>query len=375
MGEVLSCRGCGSGYLKPVLDLGRQPLAENDDGHRYPLGLIQCGNCGLVQLGRSVDRETVFRSGHPYTTGSTRALRAHFGELAAMVAPLLERQSLIIDIGANDGTFLAAVRRRVPGVRVLGIEPTGAARLARVKQVPVERAFWSREVAGDIVSTLGRATVVTASNVLAHTGDVHDFLAGVQDVLDERGTFITENHDFASVVNGLQIDTVYHEHEMFFTPATLGRLLEQHGFTASRIEQIPVHGGSFRTWAVRCKPDLQARADTARDQLCRLMEIASEAGPVYGVGAATRATPLIHWAGLARWLRLVVEVPGHPKIGSTMPGTMIPVTDEKYLVEDQPPHALLLCWHVAADVVPKLRAAGYEGKFIVPLPQARIWHG
>jgi hypothetical protein len=105
------------------------------------------------------------------------------------------------------------------------------------------------------------------------------------------------------------------------------------------------------------------------------MEIASEAGPVYGVGAATRATPLIHWAGLARWLRLVVEVPGHPKIGSTMPGTMIPVTDEKYLVEDQPPHALLLCWHVAADVVPKLRAAGYEGKFIVPLPQARIWHG
>jgi C-methyltransferase C-terminal domain/Putative zinc binding domain/Methyltransferase domain len=379
MGEVRACRGCGAGFgpavFDRILDLGYQPLAENDDGKGYPLDLIQCRQCGLVQLGYSVSREAVFRDDHPYLTGSTRALREHFGALAAEVAPMLGHGSLIIDIGANDGTFLEAVRRRAPGARVLAIEPTGAAKECRARTIPVEREFWSAALADRIAGSLGRATVVTASNVMAHVSDVHGFLAGVERVLAERGILVAENHDFASVVNGLQIDTVYHEHEMYYTPATFGALLERHGFLTSRIDRIDTHGGSFRTWAARRKPDLQARADTARDQLCRLLEIACEEGPVYGIGAATRATPLIHWADADRWVHKVCEVPGHPKIGTTVPGTEMEIVDEAELIRDQPPYALLFCWHVAADVVPKLRAAGYEGKFIVPLPQARIWNG
>jgi hypothetical protein len=373
--DVRACRGCGSDELPPILDLGSQPLAENDNGWQYPLALVRCGNCGLVQLSHSVDRSAVFRDDHPYTTGSTRALREHFEALADKVAPLLERQSLIIDIGANDGTFLAAVARRVPGARLLAVEPTGAADLARARNLPVAQAFWSPDVAADVLATLGPAAVVTASNVMAHVSDVHGFLRGVSGVLAERGTFITENHDFASVVNGLQLDTVYHEHELYYTPATLGRLLEQHGLTTSAFEMLGTHGGSFRTWAVHTRPDLQYRAQEAARRLNRVLEMAAAQGPVYGVGAATRATPLIHWAGVDKWVHKVCEVPGHPKIGTVMPGTAMAVVDEAELIRDQPPYALLFCWHVASDVVPKLRAAGYEGKFIVPLPKAGIWNG
>jgi hypothetical protein len=373
---VVFCYGCRhGGCLAPVLDLGLQPLAERDDGFRYPLGLQQCDRCGLVQATWEVPRDRVFPDDHPYVTGSTRALREHFGNLATEAALLLDDSGLIIDIGANDGTMLALVRRKMPSARVLAVEPTGAGDLARARSVPVEKAFWSRELAGDIAAWMGQARVITASNVMAHTGDIHGFLDGVATALAPDGTFICENHDFASVEAGLQIDTVYHEHLLYYTPPVLGRLLEQHGFMITRTEQIATHGGSFRVYAARRPGSLRDRAIAARDQLCRLLEIAGEDGPVYGVGAATRATPLIHYAGLERWLRLVVEVPGHPKIGSTIPGTMIPVVDEAALVSDAPPTALLLCWHVADSVVPKLRAAGYEGKFIVPLPQARYYRG
>lgn len=375
---VTSCLGCGAGWisLREILDLGSQPLAERDDGHRYPLGLQQCSRCGLVQLTWAVPREDVFPPDHPYVTGATRALREHFGELAVVAEGLLGPGELIIDIGANDGTFLDAVRRLEPRARLLAVEAAAsAAKLARAKVIPVEQGFWSHEMAGDIVKTLGRAAVITASNVMAHVADIHEFLDGVTLALDDGGTFICENHDFASVEGGLQIDTVYHEHLFYFTPATLGRLLEQHGLTVSRIEQIGTHGGSFRTWATRRTGTLQQRAETARDQLCRLLELASEDGPVYGVGAATRATPLIHFAGLQRWLTMVAEVPGHPKIGTTIPGTMIPVADERALTEDQPPHAVLFAWHIAGDIVPKLRAAGYEGKIIIPLPRAGYYRG
>lgn len=374
-GRIKSCLGCGAEWMVTILDLGRQPLAERAIGQRYPLGLQECSNCGLVQATWFVNRAEVFPDDHPYVTGSTAALRLHFRGLAAEAAARLHDRDLIIDIGANDGTLLNAVRHLNPVARLLAVEPTGAGKLARAKGIPVEQAFWSRKLAGEVRDSLGLAQVITASNVAAHVADIHEFLDAVTLALAEGGTFISENHDFASVEGGLQIDTVYHEHLMYYTPSVFGRLLEQHGFSVSRIEQVATHGGSFRTYATRRPGNLQQRADTTRDQLCRLLEAASEDGPVYGVGAATRATPLINYARLDRWLRLVVEVPGHPKIGSTIPGTMIPVTDEKVLIEDAPPTALLLCWHVADSVVPKLRAAGYEGSFIVPLPRAGYYRG
>jgi hypothetical protein len=375
-GPVTSCGLCGDRTrFTKILDLGNQPLAERDDGRRYPLGLLECGSCGLIQLSYMVNRREVFPPEHPYATGNTRAMRLHFGELAAEATLLMDDRDLAVDIGANDGTLLAAVRRRMPPVRLLGIEPTGQARGCRAKAIPVEQAFFSSGLARDIVRYQGQAKVVTACNVLAHCEDPHDFAKGVALLLAPGGTFITENHDAAAVTGGLQIDTVYHEHLRFWTAATLGRLLEQHGFLITRTENIATHGGSLRTYAKLRPRSLQQRAETARDQLGRLMETASGDGPVWGIGAATRATGLIHFAGLERWIHQIAEVPGSGKIGSCMPGTQIKVADEAEMIAAQPPYAVLFAWHVADDIVPKLRAAGYEGRVIIPLPQARIYRG
>jgi hypothetical protein len=375
-GLITACGTCGDTRLREILDLGQQPLAERETGTRYPLVLLECVQCGLVQLSYEVDRTEVFPPDHPYATGNTRTLREHFGQLALEAAEQLDDQDLIVDIGASDGTFLAAVRRRMPSARVLAIEPTATgAAICRARGVPVEQAFWSAKVARDVVSALGPARVITASNVLAHVSDQHDFMAGVTALLAPGGTFITENHDVYEVIAGLQIDTVYHEHLRYWSPATLGYLLNMHGFATALTEPVDTHGGSFRTWAVRRDQDLQARAGRARDQLCTLMEAAAANGKIYGIGAATRATPLIHFAGLGRWLDRIAEVRGSAKIGTMMPGTQIYVVDERELIEAQPPTALLLAWHIADDLVPALRAAGYKGKFIVPLPSARYYRG
>jgi hypothetical protein len=93
---------------------------------------------------------------------------------------------------------------------------------------------------------------------------------------------------------------------------------------------------------------------------------------VYGVGAATRATPLIHYAGIAGMIRFVCEVPGSDKIGAYMPGTQVQVVPEEALIAAQPEYALLFAWHMADVIVPRLREAGYGGKFIVPLPEPKV---
>jgi 2-polyprenyl-3-methyl-5-hydroxy-6-metoxy-1,4-benzoquinol methylase len=376
MGSITSCGSCGHKYLSPVLNMGMQPLAERES-EPYPLRLMKCDQCTLVQLSYIVDENEMFPLEHPYATGNTQALRDHFDRLATYVADLMadDYGGLVVDIGANDGTFLEAVLRHEGSAIRVAVEPTNQAKKCLDKGIITFQRFFTPEVARDIVALVGTAQVIVACNVLAHVPDPHEFLQGVKLLLADDGVFITENHDWASISNGLQIDTVYHEHLRYYSPASLSYLLAKNGFTVSEIKPVNTHGGSFRTTAIRERNQIAMRAMNARGDLQRLLALARNEGKIYGVGACTRATPLIHYAKLDDYLSCVVEVPESEKIGTFMPGTKIPVVDEKKLIEDQPPHALLFAWHWASTIVPKLRAAGYKGKFIIPLPEPRIYNG
>lgn len=367
------CDLCGSDdYLEEILNLGAQPLAENDNGKVYPLALMRCGVCGLVQLSCTPPQEEVFAEEHPYTTGNSRERRRHFEALARKLAPRLGAGDFVVDIGANDGTFLKALRSITIGVGFLGVEPTRQA--DKSGDIPMLREFFTAKTARDIVAQVDQqADVVTASNVLAHVPDPHNFMLGVHELLADDGIFITENHDWNSVSRGAQIDTVYHEHLRYYTMATLTRLLDEHGLTVTGVEEIPAHGGSFRVTAMKEPADLQKMADRVKSRLQGILGAVD--GLVYGIGATTRATPLIHFTGIQERLECVCEVPSSDKIGSFIPGTKIPVVDEGRLVEDQPPFALLLSWHIASDIIPKIRRMGYLGTFIIPLPEPRVTDG
>lgn len=368
-GEVSACGLCGSGDLTALLDMGMQPLAERyGTGGRYPLGLLACRACTLVQLSYIADPREVFPPGHVYATGNTRVLREHYAALAAELAADLTAGDLVVDIGASDGTLL---RSFPPSLVRAGVEPTRQARKAAAEGIEVREEFFTAATARRLRAELGAAKLVTACNVLAHVPDPHDVVAGIAHLLAGDGILVTENHDVHSVLAGLQIDAVYAEHNFYWSVTTMARLLADHGLVITAAQSIPVHGGSFRVTASRQQAgDLERRAGAAAQALRTLL--GGLPGPVYGVGATTRATPLIHYAGIAPYLACVCEVPGSEKIGRTMPGTAIPIVDEEKLIADQPPYALLLSWHIADSVVPSLRAKGYQGKFVQPLPEAVI---
>jgi hypothetical protein len=368
MGKIDTCGLCGSPYLNPILDMGMQPLAEQyGNGPLYPLRLVRCRSCTLVQLDYIVPHTDLFTPGHPYAAGNSAERRRNAAELARLIPTRAD--DTLVDIGANDGTSLAAFGGRC---RLIAVEPTDQAKKIR-PPVTVYQKFFTSGLAMNIRDTYGPAQTVTAYNVLAHVPEPHDFMTGVAILLSDGGTFITENHDLSAVTSGLQIDTVYHEHLRYYDLVTLGRLLADHGFAVWDSQQIPAHGGSFRVRAGHMDTGLQRRADAAKDRLTALLAMLTDGGcPVYGVGAATRATPLMHFTGADKFLTCVCEIGGSEKIGRMMPGTQVPIVDEKKLIEDQPPYALLFAWHIASDVMSPLRAAGYTGKFIIPLPQPRI---
>ena len=337
----------------------------------HPLELLYCDECTLAQLSVVVDPAEVFAPDYPYQSGNSPALHKNFEELATQVGPL-GKWDLVVDIGANDGTLLS----KFGDCRTVGVEPTEQA--TRIDG-PAYPEFFTKRLAEEIREDHGQAKVITACNVLAHVEDIGDVMRGIDTLLAADGVLVAENHDLASVVDGGQWDTIYHEHLRFYSPYSFAMQLAQHGFVAKQWGPIPTHGGSFRMVAQRASKGVPVPLRTydfdklARDAYFARDAIRAEVGVMkpFGIGATARATTIINYCGLdVEDIECVCEVPGSDKIGHYIPGTRIPVVDESILFEEQPP-AILFSWHLADVIVPKLRDRGYRGKIIVPLPEVR----
>jgi SAM-dependent methyltransferase len=405
---VTQCQICGADSLRPVLFLGYIPPVNTMpeigsvavEQPAYPLEMVRCAGCGHVQIGLVVSPEVLFPYSYPYLSGTTRILRENFADLFAESRALLglERGDFVADIGSNDGTLLKNFLDG--GCKVLGIEPSQAGEVARRQGIDTLTAYFDRAVADKVRAERGPARLVTAANVFAHIAEPHAVVDAIAALLAPDGVFVNESHYLLPLVETLQYDTIYHEHLRYYHLGAMARLLAAHGLEIFHVKPIPTHGGSIRSYAARkgtrpVQPSVarQIAAEDAAgitdgsalatfrrrvvqsklDLYGLLAPIRARGGRVYGIGAPSRASTLINYVGLDDGiLDCVLEVSSSHKLGRYIPGTRIPVLDEKKLFEDQPEYALLLSWHIAGELVPILRRKGYTGKFIVPLPEPRV---
>ncbi|HYA23301.1 MAG TPA: class I SAM-dependent methyltransferase [Terriglobales bacterium] len=386
------------GYLPPVNQMRTMGELPKEQA-AYPALWLACPRCTLVQLGLIVDKEILFPPEYPYTSGTTKILRDNFAELYSESQTILPMRSadLALDIGSNDGTLLSNFQRG--GHRVFGIEPSQVGTLANDRGIPTMIAFFGHAVAEQARRQHGPAKIITATNVFAHIEHIHDIMESILLLLDESGVFISESHYLLSLVETLQYDTIYHEHLRYYSVRSLQYLLNMHGLEVIHARRIPTHGGSVRVYAARkgrysVQPSVAQileeedraglgaeRLQSFKDRVVQskldlyalLRGIKKQGQRIYGIGAPSRASTLINYVGLDDGiLDCVLEIQGSLKIGKYMPGTLIPVMEESHLYEDQPEYVLLLSWHIADELIPKLREKGYKGKYIIPLPAPRI---
>jgi SAM-dependent methyltransferase len=404
---VECCQICGHAPLDDVLSLGYMPpvnqMVPIGQGPRqqpwFPTNLLHCRNCDLVQLGLAVDPVIIFPPEYPYTSGTTKLLRDNFADLHRESAALLGLGAvdLVVDIGSNDGTLLSNFQNG--GHRVLGIEPTDVGDIANGKGIPTLKRYFGFDVAREVKREHGAASVVTAANCFAHIEDVHAIVDGIVEMLKDGGVFISESHYLIGLLDTLQYDTVYHEHLRYYSLTSLKHLLEMHNLEVFHARPIPSHGGSIRVYAARRgshpvqesvrrmlasepRGDAMAKrlASFRRDVvlsklrlLSMLRDLKEKGARIAGISAPSRASTLVNYVGLDEGIiDYVCEIPGSLKIGKYMPGTGIPVVDETQLFSDQPDCAVVFSWHIADELTPKLRAKGFRGQLITPLPVPRM---
>ncbi len=403
---VKRCQICDNTDLEPVLFLGYLPPVNDfipigempHEQPSYPAQWLYCNRCHLVQLGLIVDPKVIFPSSYPYTSSTTKILRDNFAELYNECKTIidLKKDDLIIDIGSNDGNLLSNFK---DSHRVLGVTPEEIGKIAIGRGIPTIIDYFTRKLAGEIEAKYGKAKVITATNVFAHMENINDLTDAIFELLEGDGLFISESHYLLPLIQKLQYDTIYHEHLRHYSLHSIKYLLEMHGFEVIHAKQIPTHGGSIRVYAAK-KGAFKARKSVAallkkekrltigKDNFLEfkrrvvlsklglqalLSRIKKRGGHVYGISAPSRASTLINYVGLDDGIiDKIVEIKGSHKIGKYVPGTLIPVVDESELYEKQPEYALVLSWHIADELTPKLREKGFRGKFIIPLPKPYI---
>ena len=400
---VECCQICGHEPLDDVLSLGYMPPVNQmvpigqvpRQQPWFPTNLLHCTNCELVQLGVAVDPVIIFPPEYPYTSGMTKLLRDNFADLHRESAALLGlgADDLVVDIGSNDGTLISNFQKG--GHRILGIEPTDVGDIANARGIKTIKRYFSADVGCEVKRDYGAASLVTEANCFAHIEDVHAIVDGIVAMLKDDGVFISENHYLIPLLDTLQYDTIYHEHLRYYSLASLKHLLEMHDLEVFHARPIPSHGGSIRVYAARkgthtVQPSVarmlaaeprggamtKRLTDFKRDVVLsklRLMsmlrDLKEKGARVAGISAPSRASTMVNYVGLDEGLiDYVCEIAGSLKIGKCMPGTQIPVVDEAKLFEDQPDCAVIFSWHIADELAPKLRAKGFKGQLITPLP-------
>lgn len=404
-----TCRACGTPLHRTFVDLGHMPLSNaylepeqlEQPEPTYPLHVRVCDHCLLVQIDQVVPPEEIF-SDYAYFSSFSDSWVEHARLFAEEATERfrLGPDSLVVEVASNDGYLLRHfVDLQVP---VLGIEPaTNVAEVALAAGVPTDVRFFNLAVAGEMAAQGQQADLIVGNNVLAHNPQLNDFVAGLAVLLKPSGVISVEVPHLLELIEGVQFDTIYHEHFSYFSLAAAEWVLRKHALRVFDVQRLPTHGGSLRLLichsgdprpeepgvdtvrALEREAGLHApdgyegfaeRVEHCRRSLLGFLAVAKKEGKaVVAYGAAAKGNTLLNYCDVtADDIRFVADRSPH-KQGRYMPGSRLPIRGPEAVDGSEPDYLVILPWNLADEISEQMKhVRGWGGRFVVPIPEVSV---
>lgn len=407
--KVTTCRMCKGKKLEKIVSLGQSPLANSflkksdvkNKEHFFPLELLYCKNCKLIQLSYVVNPDLLFKN-YLYVSSTSQTFVNHFELFAKDVFSELhlEKEDLVLDVGSNDGILLKPFKKL--GCRVLGVDPAeNVAPIAEKNGVPTIVAYFTKDIAKGIVHKYGHAKIVTGTNVFAHVDDLDELITAVKEVLSPDGVFIIEVPYLVDFLEKNLFDTIYHEHLSYLSVRPLLKLFSRFDMEVFDVKRVSSHGGSIRVfvkrkvalypihisvsqllkleqkrglWKIKTYRDFARKIKKIKIVLIAMLEkLKKENATIVGYGAPAKGNTLLNYFNINQnFLEYIVD-DSLLKQGLFTPGMHIPILQSDMIKQTKPDYILILAWNFAESIMKKYSwFVKKGGKFIIPFPKPKI---
>lgn len=406
----MHCRFCNTQLKHLFVTLGSSPLSNLFLTRKqlykmepfYPLDVYVCDGCFLVQLEEVENPENIFNDYAYFSSYSDTWLKHAKAYVNEMINNFrIDNQSYVIEIASNDGYLLQYfIEKRIP---VLGIEPAAnVAEVAIQKGIPTEVMFFGKETAKQLAKKGKYADLLLGNNVLAHVPNLNDFIEGLKTLLKPQGIITMEFPHLMRLMEGIQFDTIYHEHFSYFSFLTVEKVFAAHRLTIFDVKELPTHGGSLRIYASHQEDNTKPISEQVdkleqyeinagfaninhylafndrvkavkRNILNFLIQAKEEGKTVVGYGAPAKGNTLLNYCGI-RTDFIDYTVDKNPyKQGHYLPGSHIPIEAPDKIKETKPDYLFILPWNLKDEIIEQTAfIREWGGKFVVPIPEVKV---
>ena len=407
----MKCRHCQNELFLAMVDLASSPPSNalltkamlKGPEKWYPLHILVCETCWLVQTDDFTDAEELFSDDYAYFSSYSSSMLMHAKEYVDKMVNrfILNENSMVIEVAANDGYLLQYVQKK--SIPCFGIEPTkSTANAARKKGIKIVEKFFGAILGKELACEGKKADLMLANNVLAHVPDINDFVAGFNNLLKDNGVATFEFPHLLNLVKLNQFDTIYHEHFSYLSLISVNKIFKANGLSIFDVEEIPTHGGSLRVYAQRIDTasyevserfllllkkehdlgmskidfysNFQDKANKVKYDLTKfLIQAKEDRKIVIGYGAAAKGNTLLNFAGIKEDLLSCVVDKNPTKQNKFLPGSRIPILNEDVIVKIKPDYILILPWNLRNEVTSQLDYINdWQGKFVIAVPKLEV---
>ena len=404
--KINSCRICNSKKIKTIYNFGLMPIGNDLQKNilkslkckKYPLKLINCLKCNHFQLSISINPKLLYAKNYTYLTGVTKTFKEHFENYSKWIIKKckLKNNSLILDIGSNDGTCLSFFKKK--NIKVLGIDPAKKPSfIANKNKIPTLNQFFNKKTAVQIENKYGKFDFITSHNVLAHTENIQEIFLSIYNLLKEDAYFCFEIGYFKEVIKNNLFDTIYHEHLDYHHAKPLVNLLQQIGFSVIDLSVNKIQGGTLRLLLKKTKFEISKKVikfmknekkffyklnlkKKIKNFEIILLKLNSQIKKeinknrtIYAYGSPTKASLLLIKSKLNQNMIKNSFEDNLLKCGKYIPGSDIKIISSKKIKMSLKSVIIILAWNFSKEIVMKLKKLNIKDiKLFIPLPKLNV---